>query len=95
LIPAAVAQVICFARYRRPAGFHTWLAKATGLVAGIAMLSLFWGRNVTWMGYLATIMGILAQMEQLAIALTLRYWQADLPFWWHLRRAHWGERRRA
>lgn len=76
-------QVICFVRYRQPGVLHTWLAKASGVVGSIAILSFFWVGHSTWLGYLACGMGILAQMEQLAIALTLRSWQTDMVSWWH------------
>ncbi|MGE5591363.1 MAG: CDP-alcohol phosphatidyltransferase family protein [Bacillota bacterium] len=83
-LPCVAAQAVCFIRYRRPAGFHTWLAKATGLTVGIAILSLFWVQRGTWLMYVVCVMGVLAQTEQLAIALTLRSWQADMPSWWNV-----------
>lgn len=73
-----VLQVICFARYRQPGVLHTWLGKASGVVGSTAILSFFWVGHTTWLGYLACVMGILAQAEQLAIALTLRSWRTDM-----------------
>jgi cardiolipin synthase (CMP-forming) len=79
-------QVICFVRYRQPGVLHTWLDKASGVVGSIAILSFFWVGHTTWLGYLACVMGILAQTEQLAIALTLRSWQTDMVSLWHVLR---------
>ena len=50
-------------------------------------MSLFWLRHDSWLVYVACMMGVLAQMEQLAIALTLRTFEADMVSWWHVLRA--------
>jgi hypothetical protein len=63
-------------------------AKATGLLAGLALLTLFWVRHSSWLFSLACLMGFLAQTEQLASVPTLRTWQADTPSWWHVLRAN-------
>jgi phosphatidylglycerophosphate synthase len=86
LVLGAAAQVVSLARFRRPASFHTWIAKATGAVAALAVLSLFWTRTNTWSAYLAGVMGVVAQAEQVAIAVTLRTWQTDMISWWQIRR---------
>lgn len=83
-VPFAASQVICFVRFRQPGMFHTWLAKASGVVGSAAILSFFWAGHGTWLGYLACGMGIVAQTEQLAIALTLRNWRTDMVSWWHV-----------
>jgi CDP-diacylglycerol--glycerol-3-phosphate 3-phosphatidyltransferase len=77
-------QVTCFVRFRQPGVLHTWLAKASGVVGSIAILSFFWAGRTTWLGYLACVMGILAQTEQLAIALSLHHWQTDMISLWHV-----------
>lgn len=88
LLLGAAAQVVSLVRFRRPAGFHTWLAKATGALAALAVLQLLWTQRINWLAFLAFLMGVLAQLEQLAIALTLRTWQSDMRSWWHLRPPH-------
>jgi len=35
----------------------------------------------------AAVIGLLAQTEQLVIALTVHGRQTDMPSWWHMRRA--------
>lgn len=87
LVIAAAAQTICLARYRQPVVFHTWLAKVTGFVAAVALLQLLWVGHGTWVVYVACVLGVLVQTEQLALAATLRSWQADIPSWWHAIRA--------
>lgn len=71
-------QVICFVRYRQLGMFHTRLGKASGAVGSIAIVSFFWAGQGTWLGYLTCVLGILAQAEQLVIALTLHSWQTDV-----------------
>lgn len=83
-VPFVGLQVICYVRFRQPGMFHTWLAKASGVVGSVAILSFFWVGHGTWLGYLACWMGILAQTEQLGIALTVRSWQTDMVSWWHV-----------
>ncbi|MGE5591047.1 MAG: hypothetical protein ACM3ZA_10585 [Bacillota bacterium] len=41
-------------------------------------MSFFWAGQGTWLGYLTCVLGILAQAEQLVIALTLHSWQTDV-----------------
>jgi phosphatidylglycerophosphate synthase len=83
-------QVICFFRYRQPGMFHTWLGKASGVVGSIAILSFFWAGHVTRLGHLACVMGTVAQLEQVGIALTLRSWQPHMVSWWHVYRVQHG-----
>lgn len=79
-----VLQAVCFVRFRQPGVLHTWLAKAAGVVGSVAILSFFWAGHTTSLGYLACGMGILAQAEQLAIALTLSTWRTDMISLWHV-----------
>lgn len=83
-VPFVVLQVICFVRFRQPGVLHTWFAKVSSVVGSIAILSFFWVGHANWLGYLACVMGLLAQTEQLAIALTLRSWQTDMVSLWHV-----------
>ncbi|HYF95313.1 MAG TPA: CDP-alcohol phosphatidyltransferase family protein [Symbiobacteriaceae bacterium] len=83
----AALQAICFVRFRQPGMLHTWFGKASGVVGATAILSFFWTGHTNWLGYLACGLGIVAQVEQLGIALTLRTWQTDMVSWWHVLRA--------
>lgn len=88
LVVGGMAQVVSLRKHGRLAGFHTSIAKSTGILAAVTLLALIWGWDVAPLNYAALGMGVLAQTEQLAIAWTLRRWQSDLRSWWHIRPDH-------
>ncbi len=84
-----ITQIVCRARFRRGGSFHTWLAKAAGALVGVVFVALLWVGEavgvVLWLMYAAVALATLAHLEQLAVALTLYRWDADVPSFWHAR----------
>jgi CDP-diacylglycerol--glycerol-3-phosphate 3-phosphatidyltransferase len=73
-------------KFGKEASYHMWSSKLWGLLLFIGMWSLLVLHRGGWPVALATIWGIAADLEGLAISMTLRTWQADVPTLWHARR---------
>ncbi|HEY8053401.1 MAG TPA: CDP-alcohol phosphatidyltransferase family protein [Steroidobacteraceae bacterium] len=72
-----------FLKFRRESAYHTWSAKLWGVALFAAFMSLLaFGKD----GYIvdtAIYMGIVADLEGLAISLVLARWQNDVPSIYH------------
>ena len=79
-----------YAKFRREASYHMWSSKAWGLALFVCFFSLLALGKGGWPVALATYLGIAADLEGLAISVTLRKWKTDVPSVYHaiqLRRA--------
>lgn len=77
-----------FIKYRRGASYHSYLAKAWGLVLAAALVGAFLG--AAWLVRTAILLGIVVNLEGLTMSLLLPRWQNDvktLPAAMRLRRA--------
>jgi phosphatidylglycerophosphate synthase len=83
-------------RWRRLTSYHTWLAKGTALVMGVALLCLFAG-GPAWPFQLAVAALVLEALEELAITAVLPRPRSNVPTLWHAWRVRGveGPRRRA
>jgi len=70
-------------KFRREAAYHAWSAKGWGLALFAALIVLLgWGR--AWpLVPLALGVGVLADLEGLAISALLPVWTHDVPSVWH------------
>jgi len=76
-----------FAKFRREAAYHAWSAKAWGLSLFVALVALVgFGRATPWVP-LALALGIVADVEGLAISIVLPTWTHDVKSVWHVWRA--------
>lgn len=77
--------VFDWVKFRREAAYHAWSAKAWGLAlfAALAVL-LGWGRAT--LVPLALAVGVVADLEGLAMSVVLPEWTHDVPSLWHARR---------
>jgi phosphatidylglycerophosphate synthase len=97
-VPLAVLAVLEAARYaldflkfRREASYHMWSSKVWGITLFIGFFSLL-VFGFTGVAVLSAIyVGIIADLEGLAISIVLPRWQADVPSFFHALR----ERRNA
>jgi len=98
LWPAAAVVALEIARYavdlgkfRREAAYHAWSAKAWGLSLVVALVALLgFGRAAPWVP-LAIGLGVIADLEGLAMSLVLPTWEYDVKSLWHawrIRSAH-------
>lgn len=73
-------------KFGKEASYHMWSSKLWGLLLFIGMWSLLVLHRGGWPVALAIFWGIAADLEGLAISMTLRKWQTDVPTLWHARR---------
>jgi len=83
-------HVFDFAKFRREAAYHAWSAKAWGLVLFAALVVLLgWGR--AWpLVPVALALGVVAELEGLAISAVLPVWTHDVKSVWHAWRIRRG-----
>jgi phosphatidylglycerophosphate synthase len=82
-------------KFRREASYHMWSSKLWGVALFAACFSLLTLGSDTAATDIAIYLGILADLEGLAISILLDTWQADVPTLFHafaLRRALRGTR---
>ena len=72
---------VAFARFRREASYHAWSAKAWGLLLFVALELLFAIAEPRVIP-IALVVALLAQLETLAITLTLPAWDHDVRSVW-------------
>jgi len=76
------------AKFRKPASYHSYLAKTWGLVLAAAVVTLFATQRTTPMMTAAVILGILCNLESAIMSLILPTWNRDvktLQSAWRLR----------
>ncbi len=88
-LPLGIALVAYFLptlvgllRFRRLTSYHTWGAKATSVVMGVAALCLFLG-GPAWPFHLAVLLLVAEAIEEIAITFVLRKARNDVPSLWH------------
>ncbi|HXE09200.1 MAG TPA: CDP-alcohol phosphatidyltransferase family protein [Acidobacteriaceae bacterium] len=67
-----------FAKYGRPASYHSYLAKAWGLVLASAIAAAFAAAHATALMRIALWMGIASNLETIAMSLMLPVWRRDV-----------------
>ena len=78
-----------FAKFGKPASYHSYLAKTWGLVMAVGVVAVFWLQRANLIFALAMMLGILCNVEGLAMSLMLPVWRKDIKTLreaWRLRR---------
>jgi phosphatidylglycerophosphate synthase len=78
-----------FARFRREAAYHMWSSKLWGVALFIGFVAVLGTGETGWPMLLATIPGIVADLEGLLISCALPTWRNDVPTLlhaWRIRR---------
>jgi CDP-diacylglycerol--glycerol-3-phosphate 3-phosphatidyltransferase len=78
----ALNYLAALLRFKREASYHAWSAKAWGLLLFLALLVLLGTGSAVLLPSALTV-GMIAQMETLAITLVLPSWRHDVPSIWH------------
>jgi CDP-diacylglycerol--glycerol-3-phosphate 3-phosphatidyltransferase len=86
LVVEALRYAYDIRKFGKEASYHMWSSKLWGLLLFIGMWSLLVLHRGGWPVALAILWGIAADLEGLAISMTLRKWRADVPTLWHARR---------
>ena len=84
-----------FLKYRRTASYHSYLAKAWGLVIAVAVIGVLSFGGLRWMIWFAMGMGIVVNLEGLTMSLMLPRWKNDVKTLgraWELRKEMLAER---
>lgn len=92
----AVRFVFDFAKFGRPASYHSYLAKLWGLVMAVAVVGAFALHRSNELVPAALVLGILCDLEGVAMSLLLPAWRNDIKtirMAWSLRREMLDERR--
>jgi phosphatidylglycerophosphate synthase len=71
------------AKFRREASYHMWSSKLWGITLFAGFFSLLALDSDNAAVSAAVYLGILADVEGLAISAVLRRWQSDVPTLWH------------
>ena len=65
-------------KFGRAASYHSYLAKAWGLILAAAMVGVFAFEGFRWMVPLAVAWGILVNLEGLTMSMVLPWWKNDV-----------------
>jgi len=96
LVLEAVRFAFDFAKLGKPASYHSYLAKLWGLVMAIAVIGVFALHRSNALVPAALVLGILCNVEGLAMSVVLLVWRKDIKTIraaWHLRRQILGDGR--
>jgi CDP-diacylglycerol--glycerol-3-phosphate 3-phosphatidyltransferase len=74
----AVRFAFDFAKFGKPASYHTYLAKAWGLVMAIAVIGIFALDRSNVFVPVALVLGIFCDLEGLAMSLVMPMWRKDI-----------------
>lgn len=77
-LPIAVG----FFRFGRLTSYHTWAAKGTAVLMGVALFALF-SAGVSWPFHLAVLLLTAEAAEEIAITCVIPAWKTDVPTLWH------------
>jgi phosphatidylglycerophosphate synthase len=78
-----------FAKFGKPASYHSYLAKGWGLTMALGVVAVFWLRHSSSLLSFALALGIACNLEGLAMSVILPVWRKDvktLRAAWQLRR---------
>ena len=92
----AARLVLECAKFGKPASYHSYLAKAWGLVMAVAVVGVFAWPSARMLVPVALLFGIACNVEGLAMSLLLQLWHRDvktLAAVWQLRRRDAAEMR--
>jgi CDP-diacylglycerol--glycerol-3-phosphate 3-phosphatidyltransferase len=73
-------------KFGKEASYHMWSSKLWGIALFVGFFALLVFGEERWLVPAAIWIGIVADVEGLAISLTLRQWRNDVPTFWHARR---------
>lgn len=90
LLVEASIYLLAYAKFRREMSTHSWLSKLWGLALTLAFTRLIAFGATGWSFDLMVVLGLLSQLEVIAIALILPRWRNDVPTAWHAWRLRRG-----
>lgn len=88
-----VPTVVGAVKYGKPTSYHTWGAKVSAVLFGVAVLLLFSGVS-PWPFRVFVPLAVLEAVEEMVMTCMLREWHAGVPSVWHAYRLRKIERER-
>ncbi|HEV8457645.1 MAG TPA: CDP-alcohol phosphatidyltransferase family protein [Methylomirabilota bacterium] len=79
LASTAASWGVDLLKYGRLSSYHPWSAKAWGVTLAIAIVALFGWNYTGWAMWLMIGVGVLSNLECIAMSLTLPRWTHDVP----------------
>jgi phosphatidylglycerophosphate synthase len=79
LASTAASWGVDLRKYWRLSSYHPWSAKAWGVTLAIAIVALFGWNYTGWAMWLMIGVGVLSNLECIAMSLTLPRWTHDVP----------------
>jgi CDP-diacylglycerol--glycerol-3-phosphate 3-phosphatidyltransferase len=83
LVVEASIYLLAWLRFRREMSTHSWLSKLWGLALTLAFTRLIAFGVTGWSFDMMVVLGLVSQLEVIAIALLLPRWRNDVPTAWH------------
>jgi len=77
-------------KFGKTASYHSYLAKAWGLLIAVAVVGVFSFNRLQWLIWVALVFGIVVNLEGLAMSLMLPRWKNDVKTLgraWELRKS--------
>jgi phosphatidylglycerophosphate synthase len=75
----AARYAVDLAKFRREASYHMWSAKAFGVALFLAFVGILGFGHTGWLVSVAIAVGIVSDLEGIAISLVLPTWHHDVP----------------
>jgi len=85
LISFVIPVLIGYVKFRRLTCYHTWGAKLSAVLLSSSILLMLLG-GPAWPFHIATVIFVMAEIEELCITALLPAWQPDIPSVFHARR---------
>jgi phosphatidylglycerophosphate synthase len=92
LASTAASWGVDLLRYGRLSSYHPWSAKAWGITLAVAIVALFGWNYTGWAMWLVIGVGVLSNLECIAMTLALPRWTHDVPSVIHALRRRAAER---
>ena len=83
LASTAASWGVDLLRYGRLSSYHPWSAKAWGVTLAIAIVALFGWNDTGWAMWLMIGVGVVSNLECIAMTLLLPRWTHDVPSIFH------------
>jgi CDP-diacylglycerol--glycerol-3-phosphate 3-phosphatidyltransferase len=86
-----IPLILGFVKFGRLTSYHTWGAKLSALLLSSSILLLLL-KGPAWPFHVATVVFVLAEVEELCITALLTRWQPDVQSIFHVMRRRWRGR---
>lgn len=80
---------LAYWRYGKPSSFHTYSAKTSAVILGAFFLTSFFFEPHLWIFYLAFIVALIEEFEEIAIIFIMPKWKTDIKgLYWVMKKSN-------